>query len=316
MTDPGPPPEPLVSVIVATCDRPDMLAEALASIRAQELDGGIEVVVVDDASSPESLARVRALVEEDGATTLLENEVRAGPGSARNRALEAARGRYVAVLDDDDIVLPGRFAAQVAVLEDDRDVGVVCSLAEWVDDAGEVFATWPAVIRERRWPSTAAEVHRLLLVEGNKVPHSTVVARAEVLRTVGYATDLRVGEDWLLWLLLSGRGVHIAALPEPTVRMRRGRDHDRLMLTAPAESHRLQREVLRRARADGLPDERGVWRAAWSHQLARESAALGGAAAVGRSLRAVATAPLEREGWTALGRALRRVTARISRRSG
>ena len=94
---------PSFTVIVPTHQRPDLLAEALASLRAQT-DGDFECVVVDDASpTPPRLP-------SDPRFTLVRLDRQRGPAAARNAGLARARGRWVAFLDDDDLYTPERLA--------------------------------------------------------------------------------------------------------------------------------------------------------------------------------------------------------------
>lgn len=92
---------PLFTVVMPTYDRPDLLAEALASVLAQTV-ADLEVVVVDDASPgpPGAFAdpRVRLVVREENG----------GPAAAINTGAAAARGRYLAFLADDDLWTPDR----------------------------------------------------------------------------------------------------------------------------------------------------------------------------------------------------------------
>lgn len=95
---------PEVSVVLATHERPERLARALASLRAQDLPSArYEVVVVDDASGP---ATRRLLAEESERTEkaqlqVLRHDVARGPGGARDAGWRAARGELVAFTDDD-----------------------------------------------------------------------------------------------------------------------------------------------------------------------------------------------------------------------
>ena len=97
---------PLVSVVISTRNRADLLPRALASITAQTL-GDFECIVVDDGSSEETRKAYRGLVLELGPRFRLETSFPAGssgtgPASAKNRGLKTATGDYIAFLDDDD----------------------------------------------------------------------------------------------------------------------------------------------------------------------------------------------------------------------
>jgi len=92
------------SVVVPTHGRPAYLDAALRSVLAQTF-ADFECIVVDDAS-PEPPA-----VPDDQRVRLVVRPVNGGPAAARNTGIEAATGRYVAFLDDDDIWLPDRLRA-------------------------------------------------------------------------------------------------------------------------------------------------------------------------------------------------------------
>jgi glycosyltransferase involved in cell wall biosynthesis len=118
-------PDPLVSVVVSTRDRPARLTRLLASLRAQSLAlEAFEVVVVDDGSGPET----RAVIEREGGgltVTTVRNEEPRGPGAGRNMGWRAARGALVAFTDDDCVAhrewltaaLAGATAAPGAIVQ-------------------------------------------------------------------------------------------------------------------------------------------------------------------------------------------------------
>jgi len=101
---------PLVTVAIATRNRSHLLRQAIHSVQAQTLQD-FEIVVVDDGSETDA---ARLAVESIGDPRVrYEYQEQRGIAAARNRATELARGRYIAVLDDDDIMLPWRLESQV-----------------------------------------------------------------------------------------------------------------------------------------------------------------------------------------------------------
>ena len=98
---------PDVSFLVASYNSAAYLAAATASALAQR-DVAIEVVIVDDGSSDGSRELAAALAARDGRVLCLGTPVNRGPAGARNLALAAARGRWLAVLDSDDLIDPDR----------------------------------------------------------------------------------------------------------------------------------------------------------------------------------------------------------------
>jgi len=91
-----------ISVVVAFFNNEDDLADCLDSIAAQSF-GDLEVIMVDDASTDRSAQIARAKAAADPRFTLLQPE-HGGPGGARNRGVERARGEFLAFVDGDDVL--------------------------------------------------------------------------------------------------------------------------------------------------------------------------------------------------------------------
>lgn len=103
---------PLISVVIPTYNAPSLLLETLNSVFAQTLTD-FEVVVINDGSTDDTVERLRSVRDR----IRLITQTNAGIGAARNRGIDEARGKYVALLDHDDLFLPGKLAAQAAFLE-------------------------------------------------------------------------------------------------------------------------------------------------------------------------------------------------------
>jgi hypothetical protein len=109
----------LVSVIIPTYNRRDLLVETLASVRAQA-DCDVEVVIVDDGSTDGTR---ELLAAEDGVRCIRQEH--AGAQRARNVGLEESQGEYIQYLDSDDLLAPGKLAAQAGYLLDHPQVDAV-----------------------------------------------------------------------------------------------------------------------------------------------------------------------------------------------
>jgi GT2 family glycosyltransferase len=110
-------PDPLVSVVVSTCNRPARLARLLASLAAQTLPGeDFEVVVVDDGSGPETRAVIESAASQAAPSIrTVRHEQPLGPGAGRNSGWRAARAPLVAFTDDDCVADPAWLTAALAV---------------------------------------------------------------------------------------------------------------------------------------------------------------------------------------------------------
>jgi len=106
---------PRISVVVAFFNNEDDLGDCLDSIAAQTF-ADLEVIMVDDASSDGSAEIARAKAAADPRFTLLQPE-HGGPGGARNRGVERARGEYLAFVDGDDVLPANAYELLLHALE-------------------------------------------------------------------------------------------------------------------------------------------------------------------------------------------------------
>src|SRR4051794_8106307 len=104
----------LISVITPAYNAAGFIQRAIDSALGQE-GVAVEMVVADDGSQDDTLATVRALGERDPRVRAVALEANGGPSKARNAALDAAGGEWVAILDADDAILPGRLRHMLAV---------------------------------------------------------------------------------------------------------------------------------------------------------------------------------------------------------
>jgi glycosyltransferase involved in cell wall biosynthesis len=112
---------PLVSVIIPTYNRADIVCRAIDSVLAQTYRN-LEVIVVDDGSKDDTPARLAAY----GDRIIVLRQENAGPSIARNRGIARAQGSIIAFLDSDDYWLPEKLARQVEVLEKAGPSAVCC----------------------------------------------------------------------------------------------------------------------------------------------------------------------------------------------
>ena len=103
---------PRMSVIIASYNHQDYIAQTLRSIEEQTFQD-FEVILVDDGSSDRTVDVAR----QTESRAQIHTQQNQGVVAARNRGVELARGRYICFVDSDDIVLPRRFERQVTYLD-------------------------------------------------------------------------------------------------------------------------------------------------------------------------------------------------------
>lgn len=178
----------LVSTIIPVFNRPAQLREAVGSVLAQDWRP-IEILIVDDGSTDDTLATAHALAREHADAVRVLTQSNAGPGLARERGRLAAQGEYIQYLDSDDVLLPGKFSAQVQALREHPDCDVAYGLTRYRDANGEIVEPWKSHfgVRETMFPSFLLE---------RWWETSTPLYRTAVCDRAGAWTDLRLEEDW------------------------------------------------------------------------------------------------------------------------
>ncbi len=200
----------------------------------------IEVLVCDDGSADDTPERFRAWESRDPRVRYVRVEPNRGtPSPVRNAGARAARGDWVAFLDDDDEWLPGKLAAQ---LEHAADADVIATNA-LTSDGSPYF------------PETAGvhTIDRSEFLNDNPVIQSSVMARRDlVLRAGGFPEEqwLSAIEDYALWWSLADAGVRMARLETPLLSYTT-HSYERLSYGAPLRLQSgLARLAWRRARAN------------------------------------------------------------------
>jgi glycosyltransferase involved in cell wall biosynthesis len=201
-----------VSVVVPTFNRPEFLSDALASVLAQDLDGEIEVIVVNDGGSSVESVVAPYRGRRGRVVRLIELEQNLGVSNARNVAMRAASGDYVGFLDDDDLYRPGHLSSAVEALTGGADLVYVATPIVCVRVTGAAASNADAPVQ------VAYPDDRGLLEVANHIPPTAVVCRSPAAVGATFDTDLSLMEDWDFWLrLIRVHGFRTRFLPEPTV---------------------------------------------------------------------------------------------------
>ena len=199
---------PRASVIIATRNRRDFLARALASVEAQSFRD-FEIIVVDDASTDGTASWLRSTRPR---LRTIELARRVGAAAARNRGVEASVGDVLAFLDDDDTWRPSYLGRQLAALDGSPSVELSSSGHVEIDRQGR--ARWPDLRPAADYESPL--VH--LLAECPIHTLSAVACHRSAWQRIGpFDEHLEIAHDldWYARLLASGG--HRTHVPEPLV---------------------------------------------------------------------------------------------------
>lgn len=192
----------LVSTVIAVYNRQRLMVDAIESVLAQSYRP-IEIVVVDDGSTDESGAVGRAYAEKYPGVIRYVHQENQFCGAAWNRGIRESNGEFLQFLDSDDLLLPEKFATQVAALRAHPDCGIsYCYIREYV--LGEAWSGRPA--------RSTAETHATLfphLLTAKIWPSPAPFYRREVIDDNGWFLPVRVQPDWEYESRAAARGVRL-----------------------------------------------------------------------------------------------------------
>lgn len=185
---------PTVSVVIPTLHRPSILISSLRTVLDQTFDDFEVIVVIDgpDDATARALDRV-----DDERLHVIAREVNGGCSLARNVGMDAARGAWVAMLDDDDLWRPDKLELQLALAEQTGARWIMCDSVNFESHTGEVLS-------HHRLGDLSDLPERF--VGGNPLhgaPSATLIDRALLREVGGFDVELLANEDFDLWVRLS-----------------------------------------------------------------------------------------------------------------
>ncbi len=304
---------PVVSVVLPVFNGVTYLEQAVRSILAQTFQQW-ELLIVDDGSSDDSFGLCQTLATEDNRIQVFRNDTNKGLSRTMNRLVALARGRYIAIQEQDDVSHIDRLAREVEILDARPEVGLVSGIAEWIDDDGSVMARFPGLLcKGGQYPEDHSHLIRYLYVEQMKVVNAACMFRRGIVQTLGIPFDeeARLAADWQFALRLAHSHL-IVGIPSVLVRMRRGERHassTKKKELLYSESRRCIRVIFRDFRRDrGSPISYWLYRKAMAAELNREGRYYCGVRGTGKLIRALVYNPLNGSIWKSVmeagGRAL------------
>lgn len=242
----------LVSTVIPVYNRAGMLCEAVTSVLAQTYRP-IEIIIVDDGSTDDTPRVADELAQRNPKEVCAIHQSNTGPGLAREAGRKAARGEFIQYLDSDDLLLPEKFAKQVAGLRAHPECGVsygktrfgkrgeLASGTSWKRTGEKIPAMFPSMLESRWWGT------------------STPLYRRQVTDKAGPWTDLLNEEDWEYDSRIATQGVFLNYVGEFVSeerehnghRLSRGGTRDKCKLKQRASAHAL---ILRHAQAAAITE--------------------------------------------------------------
>jgi len=205
-----------ISVLVPAYGTAAYIAETLQSALGQTVSD-CEVIVIND-GDPDTVALEAAIAPYRDRIVYL-SKPNGGLSSARNFGLRKARGRYIALLDSDDIWEPDFLEQLLARMESNPHIGLVFTNATFFGSGGLVGKHYYEVFPKPLLESGQISLQKLLNREIQIFV--SLLLRRELLDSAGHFDEgLRASEDFDMWLRLAKAGVHFSYVDQPLVRYR------------------------------------------------------------------------------------------------
>ena len=194
-------PEPLISILMAAYNSEKTIRYAIDSVLAQTYQNW-ELLVVDDCSSDNTLSIAGSYV--DPRIRVFRNQSNSGVSRTRKKALDAAAGEWIAVLDSDDMWAPNKLEKQLKLAET-YEAKLIFTGSAFVRDDGSPI-NWQLHVPE--------ELGYRELLKQNLISNSSVLVENNLYRQY-YVTNDKVHEDYALWLRITGAGTTAYGIDEP-----------------------------------------------------------------------------------------------------
>lgn len=195
----------MVSVIVATYNQKDVVAQALQSIVDQSYDN-LEIIISDDCSSDGTQSILTDFSERHPRVVLFLQKKNLGITANYNFLTEKCSGKYVATFAGDDVMLPNKIKQQVDALEADEGSSFCHHAVTILDYHSNV----PGKTLTRKYVNNITTIHDVL--RGFGIPGSmTLMYRRSLVTNPAFEPSILVASDWfqIIKLAMSGRGIYI-----------------------------------------------------------------------------------------------------------
>ena len=200
---------PLISVIMPVYNTAPFLKEAMESVLNQT-EQDFEFIIINDASTDDS----KQVIEQftDPRIRFINNDKNLGLAVSLNKGIRAARGKFVARMDGDDVSMPNRFEEQLKEIKKADRKSIICSTCILIDEQGNKIGKW----KDDSKYCTPAEI-RKQLPNNNCIVHPSILVRRELLSEFFYDPEQQESEDYDLWLRMASDEVQFVKITTPLV---------------------------------------------------------------------------------------------------
>ena len=185
----------LISIIIPTYNRADMLDNSINSVRKQTYKNW-ELIIVDDASTDRTEDVIRKHMAEDARIRYIKNDTNTGANATRNRGIKESSGEYIAFLDDDDRWDPDKISLQYNYFMENPVIGVVYCGYRYINLNTEKIVR----IESPRYVGDVS----VILLRNNFIGSSVPLFKRECFDIAGqFDEELTSCQDWDMWIRIA-----------------------------------------------------------------------------------------------------------------
>lgn len=188
----------ILSIIMPCLNAEKYLTEAIENALSQSFQD-FELIIIDNGSKDRSLELIKSYIKDPRVKFLECKE--AGVSAARNTGIAAAKGKYLAFLDSDDVWYPQKLEKEISFLEKHPEYIGSYSSVDYIDKNG--------VLLDKSYGKSigyTGEIYMNLL-QGNLIQNPSPILKTEAVKELGaFDTKLSYGEDWDLFIRLAYKG--------------------------------------------------------------------------------------------------------------
>lgn len=190
--------KPKISVLLPVHNGEDYISFAIESVLNQSFKD-FELVIVNDESTDNTKSIIEKYSEKDNKIVLINLKKQQSLADVLNIGISNCKGEYIARLDHDDEMYPGRLESQFEFMKKNPKVVVCGGQVDLIDESGKVTG-------ERRYPLDNKDLKRNIFLV-SPFAHPAVLMKKESLKKVGgYNLGLKKVEDIMLWFKLAKEG--------------------------------------------------------------------------------------------------------------
>ena len=199
----------MVSIVMPAYNAEKYIREAIQSVLCQTYEEW-ELLVIDDCSTDGTYSVVEKMSKDDDRIKLYKNQQNMGVSQSRNKAVELARGEWIAFLDSDDAWMPEKLSKQVSIAKTASDMVICYTASSFIDDDGKPY-DYVMEVEET--------ISYKTLLSKNLISCSSVMIRSSVMKQIKMPSD-KMHEDYYVWLKVLREGGKAYGINEPLLRYR------------------------------------------------------------------------------------------------